>query len=150
MSIFNIPGLRGAVGLLAASLILLGCVSSKPRDFASLLQLMQDRGSEEQQLVRTAVADPARAAVVLDLLSQRDGLAADYGAAMTRYEAALRSLDRSYDASRQDFDQLLGDFNATRREFHRAMVELTAEMKAATTEAEWKSLAAFHLKGTKG
>ena len=58
----------------------------------------------------------------------------------------MKALNADYDASRDEFEQVILAYNSERRRAHSRFINLMTRMKATTTEKEWKSLSKFELK----
>ena len=58
----------------------------------------------------------------------------------------MAALTADYDARREDFEVLLGDFNRQRASAQKATIDLVTAMKAVTSADEWKTISRFQLK----
>lgn len=101
--------------------------------------------ADETALIKTTVTDPARAARFLDLLLQRDRLIEKSSGLSQQYRQDLKTLNANYDASREEIVRIIGIYNRERVQNQLRFIELLADMKAATTAAEWKVIAEFQL-----
>lgn len=131
----------------AALVIVLGCASgSKPIDPAAVQARVAASEARYRELARSTIADADRAGTFVGLLDEREALIADQAEAVREYARALKALNADYDATRNDFEQVVLAYNAKRRLAHSRFVDLMTRMKAATTEDEWKKLSKFELK----
>lgn len=124
----------------------LGCASrSKALDPAELQSRTAAAQAEFRALIATEITDPTRAATFAALADQRDELMARHSESVQRYADAMRNLSADFDASREDFETLVQDYGQERRAFQEEFVALMDQMKATTTEKEWKKLAKFEI-----
>jgi len=133
--------------LLFACLLLSGCVKrTEAPDPAALRAQIAEARQQETDLVRSTVADPARAEQLLQLLEERDRLMAGYARRIGEHRSEITALNADYDATRADFDALLTDFNRQRAEAQSEIILLIDAMKQTTTADEWKVISKFQLR----
>ena len=126
---------------------LLSCASLRqPRDPVEIQAQIAEAREQEIELVRATVADPERAERLLELLAERDRLAAEHAKRVIEHRQKIATLTADYDARREDFDALLAHFNRQRASAQKETIDLVAAMKATTTADEWKVISRFHLK----
>ena len=102
--------------------------------------------AQERALVRSTVADPARAERFLELLAERDRLVEKHASRLVAHREKMAALAADYDARREDFEVLLASFNRQREAAQKETIDLVADMKAATTADEWAVISKFQLK----
>ena len=98
---------------------------------------------EELELVRATIEDPHRVETFEGLLAEREALLERYAVIVADHRGKVSQLDRDYRSSRQDFDELLDEFNRNRAAAQRELVELSYRMKQATTPEEWLVISTF-------
>jgi flagellar motility protein MotE (MotC chaperone) len=102
--------------------------------------------AQELELVRATVADAARAERLLELLAERDRLVERHAGLVIAHRQKIAALAADYDARREDFEELLADFNRQRAEAQQETIDLVSDMKATTTADEWAAISKFQLK----
>ena len=92
---------------LVALLLLLSCASLRQApDPARVLAQIEEYRAQEIELVRTTVADPERVGRFVELLAERDRLAARYAKQITEHREKLAVIAAVYDTGREDFQAL--------------------------------------------
>lgn len=136
--------LLAALGL---AWITAGCAGrGGPPDPAEVARKLQQTKNDERALVEMRVADPERAERVIGLLDERDRLVTGQAERVAEHWRRMGELNADHAASREDFERAVAGFNRDRQAWQRRMVELLAEMKAATDAEEWKRISKFQLK----
>ncbi|MEE4361482.1 MAG: hypothetical protein V2I63_08145 [Pseudomonadales bacterium] len=115
-------------------------------DPAAVAAQFEAARAREQALVRETVADPDRMTTIVGLIDERDRIVSAYAERVRRYVEDARRLNGNYDARIEDFEVLVSEFRDARQSYQEAMVRIVDRMKDATSDAEWKRLAAFQLK----
>lgn len=96
---------------------------------------------EMRDYAREKVKDPARSEKLVALV---DGYEKQIGALNAQLQAflgELQALNADYDAPRERFEKLAGDFLAARTPLQAAVLDTVMAMKAASTPEEWKGMA---------
>jgi hypothetical protein len=137
--------------LICAAFIVLtvgvGCASrSQAPDPDELQAKIKTTHAEFRKLIASEIDDPARAKAFAALSDERDRLISQHAEVVQHYSTTMRKLNSDYSSSREDFEQLIRDYNRDRRADQVRFVELIDQMKAGTTEKEWKTLSKFELK----
>ena len=128
-------------------ILLPGCALRKgPPDPMKVQRKMEAQLSSERALIEETVADSGAAARLIDLLDERDRLVAQHAEAIRSYRERMRALNADYNASREDFDEALAEYNGARHESQRAFTELIDAMKKEASPEEWKAISKYQLK----
>lgn len=128
-------------------LIMPACALRKgPPDPLKVQRKIEETKSSERQIIVSTVEDPEKVSELLDLLVERDRLVARHADGVAAYGDKMRTLNASYDASRDEFEKAIADYNEFRRQSQKDFVDLIAKMKAATTAEQWKELSKYQLK----
>ena len=101
--------------------------------------------ASETALIQATVTDPSRVERLLALLQERDRLVEETRTMMKQYRRELQSLNADYDSSREIMVEMIDYYNRGRAQKLRHFIELTSEMKATTSAAEWQVIAEFQL-----
>ena len=101
--------------------------------------------ADETALVQATVSDPARAERLLGLLDERDLLIEETVAMLRQYRREMKAVNADYDASREIIVEMVDYYNRDRAQKQLRFIDLIAQMKAATTAAEWQIIAEFQL-----
>ncbi len=101
--------------------------------------------AEETALIQATVTDPVRAERLLGLLEERELLITETTAMLQRYRREFKTINADYDAGREKIVEMIDNYNRERAQKQLRFIELMADMKAATTAAEWKAIAEFQL-----
>ena len=140
---------RKIVVLVSAGLMLAatpGCASrSKDLNPAELQARMTSAQADFRKMITVEIADPARAATFTGLADERDALMVRHSESVRAYAESMKTLSSDYSAAREDFEKLVRDYDSERRGFQAEFVGLIAEMKAVTTEVEWRKLSKFDI-----
>lgn len=123
--------------LILIAVLTLGCSKQAPDPAQIRL--------DETALIQSTVVDPVRAAKMLALLDARDRLIEESSALLQQYRRELQALNADYDARREVIVEIIDVYNRERAIKQLRFIELIAEMKRATTAAEWKVIAEFEL-----
>ncbi len=123
--------------LLGAGLLVAGC--SKPPPDPARLQ------ADEKILVRSTVADPARAEGLILLFGVRDRRVEETRGLFDEFRREMRLANADYDARREVVVEIIDEFNRERADKQLRFIHLIAEMKAVTTAEEWEVIADFQL-----
>lgn len=143
----SLTGICAAIACFLAVFLLAACATlGQPPDPAKVQAKIEESREQEIELVRATVADPARAERFLDLLRERDRLVEEHVRHLVAHRQKLAVLAEDYDTRREDLEALLADFNRQRKAAQKETIDLTAAMKQATTEDEWKTISRFQLK----
>jgi hypothetical protein len=123
-----------------------GCASrSKTPNVDELQERTSEAHADFRKMITVEIADPARAAIFAGLADERDALMVRHSESVRAYAQSMKTLNSDYFATREAFDKLVRDYDSDRRGFQAEFVELTAEMKAVTTEVEWRKLSKFDI-----
>ena len=126
--------------MLGICLLLAGC-NKPPPDPAQLR-------ASEKTLIQATVADPARAARLLELIDQRERLADETLAMQQEFRREMHLLNADYAARREVVVEIIDVYNGERAARQLRFIELITAMKRATTAAEWRIIADFQLRNT--
>jgi len=139
---------RRTLGVKAVAVaILLGCASgSEPIDPEAVQARIADSRAEFRALAESTIEDAGRAGQFVSLLDERDALIATHARTVKQYAETMKSLNTDYDATRDDFKNVVLAYNSERRLAQGRFVDVMSRMKAVTTEKEWKRLVKFELK----
>ena len=140
---------RPGVGLatLAFAVLASGCALRKgPPDPAKVQQKIAAAKEAERALVKRSVADADRANRLVELLAERDRVVAAHGDAVAAYRERMRAMNADYDTAPERLAEAVAAYNTQRQRLQSELAELIAEMKAATTADEWKTIAKYELK----
>lgn len=129
--------MKTAITLVLLAITTAGCSKQTPDP-------MQIRAAETV-FIQSTVAEPERAERMLDLLSQRDRLIEETTAMLQQYRREMKSLNADYDASREIIIEMTDHYNRERAQKQLRFIDWIAQMKAATTAAEWQGIAEFQL-----
>ena len=140
-------GMFLVAAILAGLVLLASCatITQAPDPVKVRAQIAEAR-EQELALVRETVADPARAARLIELLRERDRLGEEHARLLVAHREKIAVLAADYDARREDFEALLTDFNRQRAVAQKETIDLVAAMKVATTADEWETISKFQLK----
>jgi hypothetical protein len=135
--------------LFTAGLVLLsapGCASrSKTPDHDELQERSSAAQADFRKMINVELADPARAAIFTGLADERDALMIRHSESVRAYAESMKTLSSDYSATREAFERLVRDYDSERRGLQAEFVGLIAEMKAVTTEVEWRKLSKFDI-----
>lgn len=135
--------------LVMAGLVLFtapGCASrSNVPNSYELQERTSAAHADFRKMITVEIADPARAAIVVGLADERDALMARHSESVRTYAESMKTLSSDYSTTREDFEKLVRDYDSDRRGFQAEFVGLIAEMKAVTTEVEWRKLSKFDI-----
>lgn len=129
--------MKKTIALVLLATITAGCIKRAPDP-------VQIRAGETA-LIQSTVAEPARAERMLDLLTQRDRLIEETTAMLQQYRREMKSLNADYDSSREIVIEMIDHYNRERGQKQLRFIDWIAQMKAATTAAEWQGIAEFQL-----
>ena len=99
----------------------------------------------ETALIQSTVADPARAQKLLALLDERDRLIDETSEMLRQYRREMKAANADYDITRDVIVEMIDYYNLERAREQLRFIDLIKQMKATTTAAEWKVIAAFQL-----
>ncbi|MEE4110264.1 MAG: hypothetical protein V2I24_13000 [Halieaceae bacterium] len=123
-----------------------GCASrSKTPNADELQEQTSAAHADFRRMITVEIADPARAAIFAGLADERDALMTRHSASVQAYAESMKTLNSDYTATRDAFEKLVRDYDSDRRGFQAGFVGLIAEMKAVTTEDEWRKLSKFDI-----
>ncbi len=133
--LFRDPAFFAAVLLLV--LLLTACAHRQETQE----QMAGKHAMEEMRvLIGETIQDSDRAALLLDLVEKTDNQINQLGQVFGSFEKEMQTLNRDYDATPEDFEALLADFNATRKKAQEEILASVFMMKALTRPEEWKIL----------
>jgi len=134
----------------AAFIVLTGAVGCASRTQApdpdELQAKIESTNADYRKLIASEISDPARAKTFAALSDERDRLISKHAKVVQHYSTTMRKINSDYSSSREDFERLVRDYNRDRRAHQVGFLELIDQMKAVTTEKEWKTLSKFELK----
>jgi thiamine biosynthesis lipoprotein ApbE len=126
----------------ALALICAGCTSHQ----APSQELVKANLEAMQEAVPVKVADAQRAARVNKAIDELREQLRSFNAVQKSYQSTLVALNERPDATRAEFEALMGQFDKQRIALRNRVFELHSEMIAATTAEEWKGLYPFERK----
>jgi hypothetical protein len=133
-----------AVAVLAAAPATAGLMG--PPDPEKVQRKIEKAKSAERQLLVDVIEDEERLSEVLELLSERDRLVAEYAELVTAYREEMKTLNAGYDTTREEFEQAFDEYNGLRAVTQKEIVALIGKMKEATTAEEWKKISKYQVK----
>lgn len=95
---------------------------------------------ELREGVASSVSDPNTATKLVSKVDDIEGVLRNLDADTRAYYAKLYDLSADYDASREEFLAVAGDFNETIAAQRSRIVDLCLAMKALCTEDEWAAI----------
>jgi len=114
-----------------------GC--SSQHDLTPEQQAQADATAYEAQ-VRKIVSDPARADQLVALANEFQQLTRESVAQIKGYRAKVAALNANYDATRQDYETVFSEQDASRESFIEKASAIRERMAALTTDSEWEEL----------
>ncbi len=97
--------------------------------------------SDMRSAVTQTVADPVRAAAASELVTEMEIELKALLATQKSFEDRLRVLNRDYDATREQFDELLSEAEVAIEKHHNAVLRINRTMLSNMTAEEWQALA---------
>jgi hypothetical protein len=135
-----ISSARWPVAVIALTLALAAIAScSAKRGLTPEQQAQADVAAYEAQIHRI-VPDPARADQLVALTNEFQQLATESIANVKSYRAKAAALNTDYDATRQDYEALFSQQDASREAFIKKAGALRERMAALTIDSEWEEL----------
>jgi len=101
----------------------------------------RQRVLEEMRIYIRKIPDPNRVEQLLVLVDALQQDLAELNRTVRKFRSDMRMLNANYDATRDDFDEILDDYNTTRKGKQREILTSYLKMKELTTPDEWKNLA---------
>jgi hypothetical protein len=101
----------------------------------------RQRVLEEMRIYIGKIQDPKRVEQLLVLVDALQQDLAELNRTVRKFGSDMRTLNVNYDATREDFDKMLDEYNTTRKGKQREILTSYLKMKELTTPDEWKSLA---------
>ena len=126
-----------AMALMLALVAVAAC--SSKHELTPEQQAQADMAAYEAQ-IRSIIRDPARADQLVALTNEFQQLTTDSIATIKSYRAKVAALNSNYDATRQDYETLFSDQDASREAFIKKAVAIRQRMAVYTTDAEWEAL----------
>jgi uncharacterized coiled-coil DUF342 family protein len=126
-----------AIALTLALAAVAGC--SSKRELTPEQQAQADVTAYEAQ-IHKIVPDPARADQLVALTNEFQQLATESIANVKSYRAKVAALNTDYDATRQDYEALFSQQDASREAFIKKAGALRERIAALTTDSEWEEL----------
>lgn len=114
-----------------------GC--SSKHDLTPEQQTQADVTAYEAQ-VRKIIPDPARADQLVALANEFQQLTRESIAKIKSYRAKVAALNANYDATRQDYETVFSEQDASRESFIEKASAIRERMAALTTDSEWEEL----------
>jgi len=137
--------IKMAMLIFAVTFLILSC-ASKPIDPQELLQ-------NNMQVMRGAIVDTVndkeRKKNLLVLTNSLETSLSDYNRAYTNFSLEFGKLNRNYDTSRSEFENLLALFRKKRHSIMNEVTEIHFKMIALTSENEWKKIVKKELEAIK-
>jgi hypothetical protein len=97
--------------------------------------------SELRSTVKNAVSDPDRAVKMVALVDKMEQELTGMDEEVKRFINRVRVLNADFDASRTDFEVVIGDFNRRRKEARARFLDLRFQLNSLSTTDEWKQIA---------
>jgi len=127
--------------------VIVGCAgTTKNLNPEELAAQSADTHAKFQDLIANVVDDPIRAKEFSELSAQRDRLIRKHANTVQQYSKILKQLNLDYSTGREEFENVIRDYNQERRSAQVEFLALMDKMKATVTEKEWEKLATFELK----
>jgi len=128
---------KSAVLAVCAAALACGCAGhkvSQADESARAVQAVRDE-------VARVVADPGRREKALSAVDRFEAELKTFNTTVATFQRSLHVLNANPDATRAQFNELIGRFHAERKVTRARLVQIHAELLAATTEEEWRSIA---------
>jgi septal ring factor EnvC (AmiA/AmiB activator) len=136
-----IPKLFGGPAFFAAVLLLLLLLTAcAHRQDAKDSRPGKHAMEEMRVLIRETIQDSDRAALLLALVEKTENQINQLGLAFRSFQKDMQALNKNYDATVEDFETLLADFNPRRKKLQQEILASVFMMKALTRPEEWKIL----------
>lgn len=123
--------------LLFTSVVLLGC---------SLLGGSSNAADDLRSYVERKVADVDRRMPMLAAVDAIEAAIDDYNTVSQQAGDALQQLNRNYDATRAQFDELMARHNGAREAARDGLLASVLSLRELTTPAEWGEIAEFEIR----
>jgi septal ring factor EnvC (AmiA/AmiB activator) len=136
-SIFSLRWFAAVVALTVATATVEGC--SSKHELTPEQQTQADVTAYEAQ-VRKIVPEPARADQLVALANQFQQLVTESVASIKGYRAKVAALNANYDATRQDYETLFSEQDASREAFIKKASAIREQMATLSTDSEWEEL----------
>ncbi|MHC4211933.1 MAG: hypothetical protein ACYSWP_01045 [Planctomycetota bacterium] len=113
----------------------IGCGNKAATESELRQQMFDDmRGCLDQ------IPEAERRDKILALVDKIEGDLGQMRENVAQFVAANKELNADYDATREDFNKLQREFNASRKKFQQQILTTKFQLKELTTEAEWAAL----------
>lgn len=128
---------KSAVLAVCVAALACGCAGrkvSQAEESATAVQAVRDE-------VARVVADTGRREKALAAVDRFEVELKTFSATVATFQRSLHVLNADPDATRAQFNELIGRFQAERKVSRARLAQIHAELLAATTEEEWRSIA---------
>jgi len=129
--------MKSAVLAVCAAALAFGCASRKESQAEKSTRAVQAVRDE----VARVVADAGRREKALTAVDRFGAELKTFSATVATFQRSLHVLNADPDATRAQFNDLIGRFQAERKATRARLVRIHGELLAATTEEEWRSIA---------
>ena len=123
--------------LLTSILFLFACGG---KNLATLEDGGQGVITEQKELIQKNIKDPGKRTRLLQITSEIEKQSGDFFKFYEDHNKQIARLNKSYTASRQDFEMLNDEFNRQYEDYLRVLVGKRSEMRLLTSEDEWRSI----------
>ena len=120
---------------LCAMLVLLAGCAGKDKADSSAEWITQMRSK-----VSIVVEDPDRAEQIIGVFSGVEADLQKWGAYKGEYFMEMEALNADYDATPEEFRDLIGSYNVERSQIKRKMLDARLKIKGLSTRDEWQVL----------
>ena len=131
---------RWASAVVALTLALAAAVGCSAKPKLTPEQRAQADATAYEAEIRKIIPDAARADQLVALTNEFQQMATESIASIQGYRAKVAALNSNYDATRQDYETLFSDQDASREDFMKKAGALRRKMAALTTDSEWEAL----------
>jgi hypothetical protein len=126
-----------ALALIAALGVLAAC-ASKPK--SSEEQRAEDELQAYKAKIGQIVTDPGRAAQLVAAVDEVEKMVRRGASGEHSYQAKLRALNTSYEATRAEYAALFREHDAQRTALIQEALAMRAKLTSLTTDSEWEQL----------
>lgn len=132
-------------GRFISALLLSVCAAALACGCAGHKESQADESAKAVQAVRDeverVVADAGRREKALAAVHRFEAELKTFSVTVATFQQSLHVLNADPDATRAQFNDLIGPFEAERKVTRARLVQIHAELLAATTAEEWRSIA---------
>jgi len=132
---FRIAGVLAVLMMIALSGV--GC--SKSKNVGSK-QPTQKWAQDMRERINKTVTDPDRATQMLLLTNDLEKAMFEFNTDLTEYYGNIKRVNADYDATREDFEKVISDFDVIRKAARAKVIAIRSKMADLATDEEWVAL----------